>query len=430
VHDAQRRLRVRGCRARREHGSIVAESATRIVFLNEFYTPARAGTAQLLQDLAEDLAAAGHSVTVVCGNRTYPDAGGVEVRRESIGGVRVERVRTTGFRGGGAAGRLANYCSYMAGAALRLLFMRRPDAVVSLTSPPMVPLLGLAAARLQSARAYNWAMDLYPDLAFALGYLRPGSFVGRTLSVLSRIALRHSDCVVAIGDAMARRLTAAGARRVVVIHEWSDGQAIRPRPVAGHALRKAWGWDGRFVILYSGVMGLAHEFDTALAAAERLQDRPEVHWVFIGAGARRDDVERDARRRGLGDVEFRPLVPRERIGDTLTAADVHLVTLRDQVAGMLVPGKIYGILAAGRPCLYVGPAGCEVARLLDEGRCGVRVAVGDDAGLAAAISRYLGDEPRRMADGQRARRLFDERFDRPRAMAAFRRLLTASEQGR
>jgi len=360
---------------------------------------------------------------VLCGSRSYPDPGRIEVRRERLHGVRVDRVHTTGFAGGGLAGRLANYASYLAGAALRLLRMRRPDAVVSLTSPPMVPLLGLAAARLRSARAYNWAMDLYPDLAFALGVLRPGSFAGRTASFFSRLALRRSDCVIAIGEAMARRLTAAGARRVVVIHEWSDGRAIRPTPVAGHPLRKAWGWEGRFVILYSGVMGLAHDFDTVLAAAERLHDRPEVRWAFIGSGARRDEVEGQVRQRGLPNVEFRPLLPRESIGESLTAADLHLVTLRDEVAGMLVPAKIYGVLAAGRPCLYVGPAGCEVAPLLEEGRCGVRVAVGDDAGLAQAVREYLGDEPRRVAEGERARRLFEERFDQPRAMAAFRELL-------
>jgi glycosyltransferase involved in cell wall biosynthesis len=367
---------------------------------------------------------------VLCGDRSYPDPARIAAPQERVHGVWIDRVRTTGFRGGGRAGRLANYCSYMLGAALRLLCMRRPDAVVSLTSPPMVPLLGLVGARLRSARAYNWAMDLYPDLAFALGYLRLGSLVGKTLSGLSRIALRRSDCVIAIGEAMARRLTAAGARRVVVIHDWADGGAIRPRPVAGHPLRRAWGWEGSFVILYSGVMGLAHEFGTVLAAAERLQDRTELRFVFIAAGARRDEVEREARQRGLRNVEFRPLVPREAIGDSLTAPDLHLVTLRDEVAGMLVPAKIYGILAAGRPCLYVGPAGCEVARILDEGRCGVRVAAGDDAGLVAAIRQYLGDEPRRVAEGERARRLFDERFDRPRAMTAFRQLLAPPESGR
>ena len=163
-------------------------------------------------------------------------------------------------------------------------------------------------------------------------------------------------------------------------------------------------------------------FDTVLGAAELLRDEPDVLFAFVGAGPRREAVEREVQCRGLGNVEFRPHVDRPRLGESLTAGDLHLVTLREGIAGLVVPSKIYGILAAGRPTLYVGPDEGEVAEILEEGRCGTRVALGDAAALATAIRDYVADEGRRSDEGARARELFERRFAKERALGALRRL--------
>ena len=152
-------------------------------------------------------------------------------------------------------------------------------------------------------------------------------------------------------------------------------------------MRRAWGWGDRCVVLYSGNLGLAHEFDTLLDAAEILRGERQLLFAFVGEGPRRDEVEREFARRGLTNVEFRPHVPRESLGDSLAAGDVHLVTMRDGIAGLVVPSKIYGILVAG-----VAPDG-------------------------------VGDEQRREREGRRARRLFDERFSRAAALSAHQALL-------
>jgi glycosyltransferase involved in cell wall biosynthesis len=210
-----------------------------------------------------------------------------------------------------------------------------------------------------------------------------------------------------------------------VVHNWADGEAVRPRPLAGHALRAEWGWDGRFVVLYSGNMGLAHEFETVLGVAEALRDRDEVLFAFVGGGPRRGEIEEQVRRRGLRNVEFRPYQARERLGDSLTAGDVHLVTLRERMAGLLVPSKIYGILAAGRPTVYVGPDEGEIAEILRSGACGVRVAPGDEQGLAEAVLRYASSESHRLEHGRNARRLFERRFTKEHGLRAFLRLIEA-----
>lgn len=395
----------------------------RIVLLNQYFAPDEAATAQLLADLGEGLAAAGHEVTAVCSDRSYGDPARRYPRRERIAGVEVRRVRTTGFGRTSTAGRVADYLSFLCGAVGSLLLQRRPDVVLSLSTPPLVAYAGLLVARLRGARSIYWVMDVYPDLAFRLGVLRGGSAAGRMLAWISRSTLRRSDSVVALGETMAERLREAGRCDVTTIHNWADGEAIRPRPAEGHAQREAWGWSGSFVVLYSGNMGLAHEFDTILDAAELLRGAARARIAFVGGGPRRAEVEAEARRRGLANVEFRPYVERGNLGRSLTAGDVHLITLREGMPGLLVPSKIYGILAAGRPTLYVGPDTGEVAAIIRAGRCGTRLAVGDAQGLARAIERYAGDAALRDEEGRLARRLFDERFDRPRALRAFRRLV-------
>jgi len=395
----------------------------RVVLVNQYYAPAEAATAQLLTDLGEHLVREGHAVTVICSRRSYPDPSLLYPVAETVDGVRVVRTWTTGFGRGSALGRMVDYLGFMAGAARCLVLERDVDVVVSLTTPPLLATVGWVASRLRGACSVCWVMDIYPELAFALGMLRRRSVIGRLLGVVGRATLLRSDAVVALGETMARRLGEDGAQQVSVVHNWADGEAIRAHAPTDSPLRRAWGWGDRCVFLYSGNLGLAHEFDTLLAAAEAVRDDRDILFAFVGDGPRLQYVEREVERRGLRNVEFRPHVSRESLGDSLTAADVHLVTLRDGVAGLVVPSKIYGILAAGRPTLYVGPDVGEVVEILREGDCGLRVAVGDDDSMAEAVRRYSGDEERRGEEGRRARRLFDERFTKQAALRSHQVLL-------
>lgn len=398
----------------------------RVVLLNQYYAPDTAATAQLLGDLGAGLAAAGHEVTAVCCSRAYADPSVRYPRRETVDGVAVRRTFSTGFGRGNPLGRACDYATFLLGATAALLFRRKPDVVVSLSTPPMVALLGWLLARLRGARSVYWVMDVYPDLAYELGVLRPGSTVSRVFDALTRFTLARSDAVVALGDTMAEHLRARGARNVTAIHNWADGDAIRPLPSVDNPLRKEWDWNGRFVALYSGNMGLAHEFDTMLDAAERLRDRDDIRFAFVGGGPRRAEFAREVERRGLANVELRPYVSRERLGHSLTAGDAHLVSLRERMPGLLVPSKIYGILAAGRPTLYVGPDRGEIADILREGKCGVRVAVGDGERLAAAVAAYADDRTRAAEDGRRARQAFDRRYTLRHGLRAFETVLGPS----
>lgn len=390
----------------------------RVLLLNQYYAPDEAPTARLLADLAVELVHRGHQVRVVCSQRDYADPERRYASRETIDGVEVRRVPATGFGRASSLARLVDWATFLPGAGLAAVAGPRPDLVVALTTPPLVGLVGWVAARARSVPLLYWVMDVYPDVAFALGALRRHSPAGLVMSALSRFLLRRVDHVVALGETMAARLRAQGASEVSVVHNWADGAAIQPLSREDHPLRKAWGWEGRFVVMHSGNLGLAYEFETAIDAAERLRERTDVLFAFVGGGPREAEVREAAARRNLTNVEFRPWVEMERLGQSLTAGDIHLVTLREGVAGLLVPSKLYGILAAGRPALYVGPAEGEVAAIIAEGGCGTRIAPGDGAALAREIERYASDSARCDDEGRRARRLFEQRFSRHDALAS------------
>ncbi len=397
----------------------------RVVLLNQYYAPDEAATAQLLADVGAGLAQAGHQVTAVCSRRAYADPARGYPARESIDGVDVRRAWGTGFGRETKLGRLIDYATFLLGATVRLAFVRRPDVVISLSTPPMVAVLGWGLARLRGARTIYWVMDVYPDLAYELGVLRPGSLAGGALDRLSGFMMRHSDRVVALGERMAERLPASAAGHTVVVHNWADEAVIRPQLPTRNRLRAEWGWHDRFVVLYSGNMGLAHEFETVLGAANRLREHLDILFAFVGGGPRRGQVESEVARLRLPNVEVRTSVARDRLGDSLTAGDLHLVTLRDGLQGLLVPSKIYGILAAGRPTLYIGPDEGEIAEIVRRGECGSRIAPGDDEALARTILDYRKHPEQRETEGRSARELFEREFTRTRGVEAFVELVRA-----
>lgn len=393
-----------------------------LTILNQYYAPDEAATAQMAADLGAELMRTGHTVRAICCDRSYGQPKRRYARREAIEGVVIDRVRSTAFGRSSAIGRVTDYVTFLAGAARRLLSAPKPDVVVVLTTPPMIAYLALVVRRVRPFKLAFWSMDVYPDIAYELGAMKRGSFAGRVFGRMSEAVLRSSDVVVALGETMAERLRLNGAANVEVVHNWADEDAIVPRTAIDRPPRVEWGWQERFVILYSGNLGLAHEFETVLKAARRLSATlPNVLFAFVGVGPRLKEVREAAR--DLPNVEFRDYVDRSQLGDTLTAADLHLVTLRPNMPGLLVPSKIYGILAAGRPTIYVGPASGEIASILREGRCGTNVLNGDVDGLVSAVRDYACEPFRRDTEGANARALFEARFTRKKSLDAFRRVL-------
>ncbi|WP_420453975.1 glycosyltransferase family 4 protein [Rubrivirga sp.] len=394
-------------------------SRPRLLFVNQHYWPDVAATGQILTDLAEDLVRRGFVVDVLTGRGKYVSGDLAAPAQEVRNGVRIRRLATTSFGRGSNAGRVADYAGYYAGVVRRLLSGPRYDLVVVCTTPPLLGYAASLARRLRGQRYAVWSMDLHPDAEIALGMLRPDSVAARRLHAFNDAGYRHADVVVDLGFRMKERIASRGvpASRQETIGVWSSSDEVRPVEPADNGVRRSLGLrDDQLTVMYSGNAGLAHRFDEVLEAMRLLRDDDQFRFVFIGSGPRRAAIEAFIAEHRLANASVHDYVPREQIAESLSAADVHLLTLQEAFAGIAVPSKLYGIMAAGRPTLMVGPERSEPGQTIQEHGVGEVIDPekgGAAADVVAALHRFADDPDARRATGRQARAVFEAEFDRP-----------------
>jgi glycosyltransferase involved in cell wall biosynthesis len=409
----------------------------KIVFINRYFHPDQSATSQMLSSVAFSLAAQGHDVRVITSRLLYDDAQEPLAQSETVKGVQVHRVRTTSFGRRGLRGRAVDYLTFWvsAGGALWRL-TERGDVVVAKTDPPLLSVLAWPLARWRGAHAVNWLQDIYPETAEALGMGqgRIGRALFGVLRGLRDRSLRAAAMNVALGERMAAFLKSRGVagERIRVIANFADDAVIRPAPAsADSSMRREWGLNGAFVVGYSGNLGRAHEYETLLDAMTRIdarqrrasQEARRIAFLFVGGGALYDRLKSEVAERRLAIAQFRPFQPADKLSGSLAVPDLHLVSLRPELEGFIVPSKFYGITAAERPTLYLGDEDGEIARLIARHRCGVTVPLGDGARLAQAIEE-LAAAPARCSDmGTRAQRAFETEFRKEIAIERWSELL-------
>jgi glycosyltransferase involved in cell wall biosynthesis len=372
----------------------------RVLFVNRFFHPDHSATSQMLSDLAFYLAERGWMIEVVTSRQRYDDARAKLPARETVRGVSVRRVWSTRFGRGFLPGRAIDYATFYISAFFALLRRAgRGSTIVALTDPPLISVVAALAAMLRGARLVNWTQDLFPEVAEALGM--------RALRVLRGArdwSLRRAHANVALGEKMAARLPKA-----VAIHNWADA-ALHPVEIP----------HDRFVVGYSGNLGRAHDAQTMLGAIRMLKDDARIELVITGGGAQLEAIRAER----LPNVRFAGYAPRETLSESLSSADAHLVTLRPELEGLIVPSKFYGVLAVARPVLFVGAPDGELARIIRTHDCGFIIEPGHSDALAAHIRALAGDRDRARAMGLRGRALYEEKFAPRMALAAWERILT------
>lgn len=398
---------------------------TRLLFINQFYAPDAAATAQMLDDLCRGFSAQGMDVEVICSRTAYSQDSAHAAGSDGGKGVRAHRVPALRFGRRSFTSRAASHLSFLIIAAFRGMFTKRPDVVVALTTPPLLGLVGVVLKHLRRCRLIVWSMDLYPEVAVAGGAIRPDGLVAKITHSLARYIYTHADHVVALGPFMKAKILEHGLPpdRVSVIPNWSDGESVRPIAHERNSFRTEKGLNGQFVVMYSGNMGMGHQFDTIVAAASRLSRRSDVRFMFVGDGPRKAEMSDLAKREGLHELLVLPYQQRGQLAFSLSSADVHLVSLRPEMQGLIVPSKVYGILAAGRPCILVGGYDNEVADIILQHQCGFVVHEGDVAGLVAAVLALASDPAQARAMGRRARDAFDGNFGFRLALRRWQRTL-------
>jgi len=394
----------------------------RVLFLNRSFWPDQAATGQLLTELCEDLSA-DYEITVVAGRSHYvSNEHGKLPRRYSVGRVSVVATWGTKLPKSNLLARLLNLGSYYVLAIPAALRLERPDVVIAETDPPLLGLLGALLKRWWGCKLVYYCQDIYPDIALATGDIKSRFLLG-LLERANRAAYAAAETIIVLGRDMERRMLGKGipSEKIAIIPNWVDVQAMRTP--AHSAMREKFG--ERFVVMYSGNLGLSQGLEAVLEAAWRLRDDQRLLFVLIGEGARKTWLQEEARRKGLANVWFLPYQPKARLGDSLTAADLHLIPLMPGAAGCMVPSKVYGILAAGRPFVAMMEDYADVACLASEHRVGFVTPPGDVDGLVAAIGSAMQNPAQLKEMGRRARRLAEEQFERRVVTRRFAQLLEA-----
>ena len=379
----------------------------RFLLLNQTFYPDVMATGQYLTEVAVRLMERGHEVTVVTSRRAYDHPEKRFPKHEVWRGIQIWRIGSTGFGKTAKWRRAADFASFILCCCARLALLPRSDAVVALTSPPLISFIGAGFARLRGSRFYYWVMDFNPDEAIAAGWLRGDSFVAWVLERLSRFSLARSARIIALDRFMADRIIAKGvpAQKVAVIPPWSQDGAVRFDPAGRARFRQAHGLQNKFVVMYSGNHSPCHPLDTLLEAARRLAHEPRIVFCFVGGGsefrriqalvaspntdARIQEMESSKHEPASGKPESEgrfpnpstlniplsttirlpnilalPYQPLEQLAGSLSAADLHVVVMGDPFVGLVHPCKIYNILSVGAPILYIGPQLSHVSEIL------------------------------------------------------------------
>ena len=391
----------------------------RILVLNQYYWPGVEATAQLLSQLCEALAA-DYDVTVVTGPLHGHDLPSDEVRN----GVRILRVRSTAYERSQLHLRAANYGSYLAETILTALRGERPDLVLCMTDPPIVGDIGLLVARRFDAPLLVISQDVFPEIAVRVKRLEHPLVVG-ALRKLVALYLHRADRVVAIGETMKLRLVQKGtdATRIEVIPNWVDTTELVPQPRVNDWSHEQ-GVDGAFVVMHSGNVGHAQDLDTLVRAATFLRDLERLQIMVIGFGARHGELTRLAERLEVtGMVRLLGYQPRRRLSLSLSSADLHYVGLARGLSGFVVPSRLYGVLAVGRPVLVSADADSESVGLVREVGCGIVVPPGRPELVAGVIRDVVEGRLSLEGMGERGRAWVEKEADREVAFDRYRRLV-------
>jgi len=376
----------------------------RILIINQFFWPDTAATSQFLTDLTCHLGRE-HDVTVICSAGTY-------ARSECEGTAPPAKViHVPGLKyGRDKVARMISYSTFLLGALWHEFRMPRQDVVVTMTTPPMLSVCGTILKVTRGTHHFIWEMDVFPDVLVSLGVLSPNGFITRMLTWLENACHLRSDGIIALGSCMRERLVARGIPRdlVHVVNNWADSGAILPTAV-NHL--------GPLNILYSGNLGLSHEIDAIAGAIRRFKNDPRFRFTFAGGGSGRAALDRLCHLEGTENVHFAPYASRDRLSQHLGHASIGLVTQKTASIGTVVPSKIYGLMAAARPILFVGPRQSTPDLMIRRFECGWQIDPGDTESLVTLLERLYANREEIDLAGRRARLALELHYDMPDGLA-------------
>ncbi len=368
-------------------------AANTVLIISQVFVPDPAAVGQYMADVAGGLVEKGFRVRVLTANRGYDDPSIVYPRRSNIDGIEVHRLGWSSFGKKNLLVRIVAQLSFLYQSIILGLFTSELQSILIMTSPPMSGIAALIIGTLRRVPINYWVMDINPDQAIATGQVKPSSYLTRALNRLNRLLLDRSTAVITLDEHMADRLKAKASvgAKLTVIPPWPLESLSQPINPTENEFRATHNPDDRFVVMYSGNHSPTHPLTTVLDAALRLKDQDDLRFLFVGGGLGKREVDELIEKHHPENITALPYQPLANLHQVLSAADLHVVTMGDNMVGLVHPSKVYGAMAVGRPILYIGPSPGHVSHLIDRFGVGWQFRHGDVEGVV----RLLGTLPRR-----------------------------------
>ena len=385
----------------------------RLTLISQYFYPEMISTGHILTELAVELAKKGIKTSVICAQPTYYSNHKID-KDITYKGIAIRRTFNTQFDKNSLKGKLLNSFSFFIGTLWMVLKEQGNYPVVLVTNPPFIGLVGLIYKILKRRSYILIIHDLYPDIAVNLGYIRNDSLVAQVWEKINKWIYRAASFIVVLGRDVQNRikdkLPAKQHRKVKFIPNWADPELIFPIDQSRNPFINELGLNGKFLVQYSGNMGLTHDMETIVEAAQKLRHDESIHFVFIGGGGKLAKIKKMILDYGLKNVTFLPYQPRKSLKFSLCSSHVSLISLERGAEGLSVPSKLYGIMASGRPIIAIMPENTEVAFTLKEFKCGIVTPPKDILSLVKATTWLKNNESERKAMGLRAHTAFSKNF--------------------
>ena len=396
--------------------------------VSELYYPEETSTGHFLTHIAEGLART-LDVGVLCSQPTYAARGERASRQEIRRGVRIYRSRGTTLDKDVLWQRLINVATISVAMFLSAIRrFQRGDVVLVVTNPPTLPFFIALACALRRAKLVLLIHDVYPEVLIAAGVFRERSGVAWAISALTRRLYRASDRIIVLGRDMARlverKMGAGRETRLAIIPNWADLDEVQPIARDENSVVQRLGLNGELLVQYAGNMGRTHDIETLVEAA-RLTTDANVHWLFVGAGGKRQYLESAVRMTGLSAVHLLDRCPRNELNAMLNAGDVAIVAFNPGMAGVSVPSRMYNIMAAAKPLIALADADSEVALVVQEESIGWTIPPGSVSGLINVIESIRANRSVCSEYGRRARAVAVEKYSFERSLSAYREVVTS-----
>ena len=385
-----------------------------IIFINRYFWPDNSATSQILTDLCKNLDIEGLNVHVITSRALYSDSKVTLNKEDLLQDIKIHRTWTSKFGRGNLLGRFIDYISFYVTSSLYCLRLaKKGDIVVAKTDPPIISVFIALCGKFRKFTLVNWLQDVFPEVARELDVkLFKIPVIFSAVKYLRNWSLKQASKNVVLGELMADRIKdeTDQAEKIKIIPNWNVNRSVTKYLPSENSLTTDWGLENQFVIGYSGNLGRAHDYSTILNCAEELKGFSDIKFLFIGGGVGMEALRSEVDKRGLKNFLFKPYQPIDRLSESLSVASVHLVTLEENLEGLIVPSKVYGILAVGKPIIFIGSKRGEFSRLLNDYDCGSVVEVGSVSEMKKEIIELKDCRDALAKKSAQASKCFEERY--------------------